>query len=275
MRGARLVLGCALVALSCGRSGGKPIASETKPSAAASTPSPDAGTANTREVPHGIVLPKLSRGSRLHEGGLPVYISLTSVHVGREQKRIADLDSNAPGEGYASRYKGGVPNDLLVRPLYEELRSRNEPKQTELLLFADQQSPYRVFVETLYTVGQSGYQRVSIVGRGSQGNELVGLETKPLSLDGAPIMVLIVKRGYLLRINGQLIGAECGGGSTEGTGDALYPSALDPCLRRLLPSVAEPHVGILGDPPQPLANALSAAETVLATGATYGFHGPK
>jgi hypothetical protein len=39
--------------------------------------------------------------------------------------------------------------------------------------------------------------------------------------------------------------------------------------------VAEPHVGILGDPPQPLANALSAAETVLATGATYGFHGPK
>ena len=275
MQPARLALGCALVALSCGRSGGKTVARETKPSPTASTPSPDAGTANTREVPHGIVLPKLSRGSRLHEGGLPVYISLTSVHVGREQKRIADLDSNAANEGYASRYKPGGPNDLLVRPLYEELRSRNEPKQTELLLFADQQSPYRVFVETLYTVEQSGYQRFSIVGRGSPGNELVGLETRPLSLDGAPIMVLVVKRGYALRIDDRFIGAQCDEGSREGMTDVLHPSALDACLRRRLPSVAEPHVGIIGDPPTPLANVLSAAETVLATGATYVFHGPK
>ena len=120
-----------------------------------------------------MVLPALTRAVGAPADGLRVYVSRAAVYLGAERQRVADLASDDRNAGYAASYKKH-PNDLLVVPLLEALRSRQEPRQADVLLFADETTPYRVLLETLFTLTQGEYPRRFVVSRGASPTEVVG-----------------------------------------------------------------------------------------------------
>ena len=235
-----------------------------------------AGSDAVTALPDGMVLPRLVHGVSASGDGLRVYISRSGLYLGPERQRVVGLGPNGDNDGYGVSNKS-QPNGLLVLPFAATLRSRGEPKQANVLLFADGATPYRVLMETLFTLAKSEYERFLLVGQRAGSSEFVGLETKPPPMsDTTPIAIYIVNFGYTLRVNDQRVGADCGKGPQEGMavpriGNQLDQVGLGLCLQRWLSGVAERRVNITANPATPLTEVLETAETVADAGAPFAF----
>lgn len=121
-------------------------------------------------------LPKSVLTSEPSEEGVVVTISKSQILVGEDQDPIG-----LPGReqlaqsGVDARYKRNGPNDLFIMPLAQKLGSAREqdkairaakgldPSTSEAILVADGQTPYRLLVEVLYTLGQSEFGKYHIM----------------------------------------------------------------------------------------------------------------
>ncbi len=179
MRGPIAFLGCILCTTGC--TSRNPIGAakspgDQPPSAAAhenaSRPS-SSGALSANSVAHVLGLPPLPDQLKLPiltnrsalqslDQGLETYVSSVGAYVGREQLRVAVLGPQSASEGYAFSDKN-LPNDLTVLPLLNALRSRTESRESDVKLFADEQTPYRVLVETLNTLEQAGFVGLSLL----------------------------------------------------------------------------------------------------------------
>ena len=208
--------------------------------------------------------------------GLRVYVSRAGLYLGSERQSVVGLGPDAAKEGYAASNKNN-PNEFLVPPLVAALRARRESRQAKVLLFADESTPYRVLIETLFNLAQGGYEHFLLVGQHAASAELVGLETSAPSKDDAgQIVIIVVNFGYSLHVNNQRVGADCGNGPQEGmsvprVGAQLDPVGLGVCLRRWLSTVSVPSVIIVANPTASLTDVLATAETVAIAGASFGF----
>jgi biopolymer transport protein ExbD len=121
-------------------------------------------------------LPKSVLTSEPSEEGVVVTISKSQILVGEDQDPIG-----LPGReqlaqsGVDARYKRNGPNDLFIMPLAQKLSSAREqdkairaakgldPSTSEAIIVADGQTPYRLLVEVLYTLGQSEFGKYHIM----------------------------------------------------------------------------------------------------------------
>lgn len=110
-----------------------------------------------------------------HQEGVTLTISKSQILVG-DQKIIA-----LPGResqvltGVGAQHKRGGPNDLYIVPLGNVLQNARrtdvairrakglDPSSSEAIIIADRGTPYRLFIEVLFTLGQSEFGKYHLM----------------------------------------------------------------------------------------------------------------
>lgn len=109
--------------------------------------------------------------------GVILIISKSAILIGEESEPIVKLPSreSLAQTGLDARHKRSGPNDLYIVPLAERLRNAREldkatrrakgldPSMSEAIIVADANTPYRLLVEVLYTLGQSEFGRYHLM----------------------------------------------------------------------------------------------------------------
>jgi len=109
--------------------------------------------------------------------GVVLIISKTALLLSEEGEPIVKLPSreSLAQNGLDARYKRSGPNDLYIVPLADRLRNAREvdkalrraknldPSSSEAIIVADAQTPYRLLIEVLYTLGQSEFGRYHLM----------------------------------------------------------------------------------------------------------------
>lgn len=113
--------------------------------------------------------------SQPSQEGVVVTVSKSQVLVGDE--RILALPSRqamAQG-GVGAQHKRSGPNDLYIVPLGNALKAARrtdklvrqakglDASMSEAIIIADQTTPYRLFIEVLYTLGQSEFGKYHLM----------------------------------------------------------------------------------------------------------------
>jgi biopolymer transport protein ExbD len=120
-------------------------------------------------------LPTSVAKSDPHQEGVTLTISKSQILVG-DQKIIA-----LPGResqvltGVGAQHKRGGPNDLYIVPLGNVLQNARrtdvairrakglDPSSSEAIIIADRGTPYRLFIEVLFTLGQSEFGKYHLM----------------------------------------------------------------------------------------------------------------
>ena len=117
-------------------------------------------------MPHSILTSEAS------QEGLAVLISKTSIVV--DENVICPVPGDA-SHGVEGKYKRSGPNDLYIVPLANTLQSWRErdrqirlatgkdPSSSEAIIIADSNTPYRLLVEVLFTLGQSEFAKFHLM----------------------------------------------------------------------------------------------------------------
>jgi biopolymer transport protein ExbD len=110
-----------------------------------------------------------------HQEGVTLTISKSQILVG-DQKIIS-----LPGResqvltGVGAQHKRGGPNDLYIVPLGNVLQNARrtdvairrakglDPSSSEAIIIADRGTPYRLFIEVLFTLGQSEFGKYHLM----------------------------------------------------------------------------------------------------------------
>jgi biopolymer transport protein ExbD len=110
-----------------------------------------------------------------HQEGVTVTLSKSQILVG-DQKILA-----LPGResqiqtGVGAQHKRGGPNDLYIVPLGNVLLAARrtdaalrrakglDPSTSEAIIIADGTTPYRLFIEVLFTLGQSEFGKYHLM----------------------------------------------------------------------------------------------------------------
>jgi biopolymer transport protein ExbD len=109
--------------------------------------------------------------------GVVLIISKTAILIAEEDEPILRLPSREQlaQQGLDASHKQGGPNDLYIVPLAHRLReARNLDKKvraakgldattSEAIIIADGQTPYRLLIEVMYTLGQSEFGRYHLM----------------------------------------------------------------------------------------------------------------
>lgn len=110
--------------------------------------------------------------------GVILIISQSAILIGEEGEAIIELSDNRESlaqTGLPAQHKRSGPNDLYIVPLADRLRNAREldkatrrakgldPSTSEAIIVADAQTPYRLLVEVLYTLGQSEFGRYHLM----------------------------------------------------------------------------------------------------------------
>ena len=107
-------------------------------------------------------------------------MSKTAILLGEEGEPIISLPSRAQlaQQGLDAKHKRSGPNDLYIVPLANRLRnarkldkalksvSKDPNKRdaaSEAIIIADSQTPYRLLIEVLYTLGQSEFGKYHLM----------------------------------------------------------------------------------------------------------------
>lgn len=113
-------------------------------------------------------LPKSVLTSEAAQDGVPVIISRSQIVV--DDNIICPVPADAT-HGVEGKYKRSGPNDLYIVPLANTLQSwRERDRQvraatgkdqsfSEAIIIADSNTPYRLLVEVLFTLGQTEFSR--------------------------------------------------------------------------------------------------------------------
>ena len=123
-----------------------------------------------------LALPKSVMIGQPKEEGIPVLISKTQILVGDDPNPVVLLPGREAmaQSGVDARFKRSGPNDLYIVPLANALQSvRQVDKEvrkakglddkSEAIIIADATTPYRLFLEVIFTLGQSEFGKFHLM----------------------------------------------------------------------------------------------------------------
>ena len=110
-----------------------------------------------------------------HQEGVTLTISKSQILVG-DQKIITLPGRESQAQtGVGAQHKRGGPNDLYIVPLGNVLQTARrtdvsvrrakglDPSTSEAIIIADRGTPYRLFIEVLFTLGQSEFGKYHLM----------------------------------------------------------------------------------------------------------------
>jgi biopolymer transport protein ExbD len=110
-----------------------------------------------------------------HQEGVTVTISKSQILVG-DQKILALPGRESQAQtGVGAQHKRGGPNDLYIVPLGNVMMNARrtdaalrkakglDPSTSEAIIIADRGTPYRLFIEVLFTLGQSEFGKYHLM----------------------------------------------------------------------------------------------------------------
>jgi biopolymer transport protein ExbD len=110
-----------------------------------------------------------------HQEGVTVTVSKTQILVG-DQKILALPGRESQAQtGVGAQNKRSGPNDLYIVPLGNVLQTARrtdvalrrakglDPSTSEAIIIADRGTPYRLFIEVLFTLGQSEFGKYHLM----------------------------------------------------------------------------------------------------------------
>jgi biopolymer transport protein ExbD len=110
-----------------------------------------------------------------HQEGVTLTISKSQLLVG-DQKIIPLPGRESQAQtGVGAQHKRGGPNDLYIVPLGNVLQTARrtdvalrrakglDPSTSEAIIIADRGTPYRLFIEVLFTLGQSEFGKYHLM----------------------------------------------------------------------------------------------------------------
>ncbi len=110
-----------------------------------------------------------------HQEGVTVTISKSQILVG-DQKVLALPGRESQAQtGVGAQHKRGGPNDLYIVPLGNVMMAARrtdaalrkakglDPSTSEAIIIADRGTPYRLFIEVLFTLGQSEFGKYHLM----------------------------------------------------------------------------------------------------------------
>jgi biopolymer transport protein ExbD len=110
-----------------------------------------------------------------HQEGVTLTISKSQILVG-DQKIIPLPGRESQAQtGVGAQHKRGGPNDLYIVPLGNVLQTARrtdvalrrakglDPSTSEAIIIADRGTPYRLFIEVLFTLGQSEFGKYHLM----------------------------------------------------------------------------------------------------------------
>lgn len=110
-----------------------------------------------------------------HQEGVTVTLSKSQILVG-DQKILALPGRESQAQtGVGAQNKRGGPNDLYIVPLGNVLQTARrtdvalrrakglDPSTSEAIIIADRGTPYRLFIEVLFTLGQSEFGKYHLM----------------------------------------------------------------------------------------------------------------
>lgn len=107
--------------------------------------------------------------------GVLVTISKSQIIVGDAKVLTLPGRESTAQTGVGARYKRGGPNDMYIVPLGSALQSARrtdkairaakglDASSSEAVIIADQTTPYRLFIEVLFTLGQSEFGKYHLM----------------------------------------------------------------------------------------------------------------
>ncbi len=120
-------------------------------------------------------LPTSVAKSDPHQEGVTLTISKSQILVG-DQKIVALPGRESTAQtGVGAQHKRGGPNDLYIVPLGNVLQTARrtdvalrrakglDPSTSEAIIIADKGTPYRLFIEVLFTLGQSEFGKYHLM----------------------------------------------------------------------------------------------------------------
>jgi len=145
-----------------------------------------------------------------------IEIRVTERHVLLGQTAVVSLPplEVMKVDGTGAKVKR-TANDLHILPLADELERKRANRNTALL-YVDANTPFRVLIEVLFTLGQSGVERFVLAASSpgpSQPETVKGWLTFAPSKENPPgvFLVLLVNYGFAIKLLGRNVGPGCAG----------------------------------------------------------------
>jgi biopolymer transport protein ExbD len=119
-----------------------------------------------------LTMPRSILTTEASQEGVAVLISKSHVVV--DDNVVCPVPAD-PSHGIEGKYKRSGPNDLYVVPLANALQSWRErdrqvrmatgkdPSHSEAIIIADSNTPYRLLVEVLFTLGQTEFSKFHLM----------------------------------------------------------------------------------------------------------------
>lgn len=110
-----------------------------------------------------------------HQEGITVTISKSQILVGENKILSLPGRESTAQTGVGAQYKRGGPNDLNIVPLANALQAARktdiairrakglDPSSSEAIIIADRNTPYRLLIEVLFTLGQSDFGKYHLM----------------------------------------------------------------------------------------------------------------
>jgi biopolymer transport protein ExbD len=107
--------------------------------------------------------------------GVVVTVSKTQLLVGDEKILSLPSRQSLAQSGVGAQYKRSGPNDLYIVPLGNALQSARktdklvrqakglDASMSEAIVIADNTTPYRLFIEVLFTLGQNEFGKYHLM----------------------------------------------------------------------------------------------------------------
>jgi len=121
-----------------------------------------------------LMLPKSVIQSQPAQEGVRVTVSKTQIMVGDDKVLDLPNSQSLAQNGVEARFKRGA-NSLYIVPLGNALQSARkldralreakglDPASSEAIIIADNTTPYRLFVEVLFTLGQNEFGKYHLM----------------------------------------------------------------------------------------------------------------
>lgn len=113
--------------------------------------------------------------SQPSQEGVVVTVSKSQILVGDDKILALPTRQSLAQSGVGAQYKRSGPNDLYIVPLGNALQAARktdklvrqakglDASSSEAIIIADQTTPYRLFIEVLYTLGQNEFGKYHLM----------------------------------------------------------------------------------------------------------------